>query len=164
MYSKIMVPLDGSDLAECVMPHVTAIVSAFKSKEVVLARVVDPVRLPISVPARGDFGFTEKDRHQLDRNRKKDAEMYLEKMVGSLDIPGTVFNFTLLEGNPANMLADFANQNEVDLIVISSHGRSGVSRWVMGSVAERIVRTSCVPVMMVRAPGCELKSKQRVVD
>ncbi len=159
MYSKIMVPLDGSDLAECVMPHVTAIISAFKSKEVVLARVVNPVRLPISVPARGNFGFTEKDRQQLDRNRKKDAEIYLEKMVGSLDIPGTVFNFTLLEGNPASMLVDLANDNEVDLIVIASHGRSGVSRWVMGSVAERIVRTSCVPVMMVRAPGCEPKAE-----
>ena len=158
MYSKIMVPLDGSDLAECVMPHVTAIVSAFESKDVVLVRVVNPVRLPISVPAQGNFGFTEKDRHQLDANRKKAAEVYLKKMVDSLDIPGTVFNLKLLEGNPANMLADFATENAVDLIVIASHGRSGVSRWVMGSVAERIVRSSCVPVMMVRAPGCEPKA------
>jgi nucleotide-binding universal stress UspA family protein len=159
MYNKIMVPLDGSNLAECVMPHVAAIISGFSSKEVVLVRVVNPVRLPVSVPAQGNFGFTEKDRQQLEANRKKAAGEYLEKMVRSLDIPGTIFSFTVLEGNPANMLADYATQNEVDLIVVATHGRSGVSRWVMGSVAERIVRTSCVPVMMVRAPGCEPKAK-----
>ena len=157
MYNKIMVPLDGSDLAECVMPHVEAIICGFKSKEVVLVRVVDPIRLPASVPAHGKFGFTEKDRHQLEENRKQAAKAYLEKVAGSLDIPGTDFNYIVLEGNPANMLTDYATENEVDLIVIASHGRSGVSRWVMSSVAERIVRTSCTPVMMVRAPGCEPK-------
>ncbi len=84
---------------------------------------------------------------------------YLAKMADSLTISGTNFSYALLEGNPVNMLADYATKNAVDLIVIASHGRSGVSRWVMGSVAERIVRTSCVPVMMVRAPGCEPKAK-----
>ncbi len=159
MYEKIMVPLDGSDLAECVVPHVAAIISGFKSKEVVLVRVVNPFRLPISVPAQGKFGFTEKDRHRLEENRKNAAKAYLEKMADSLDVPGTVFNFTVLEGNPASMLTDYASKNDVDLIVIASHGRSGVSRWVMGSVAERILRTSCIPVMMVRAPGCEPKAE-----
>ena len=158
MYNKIMVPLDGSDLAECVMPHVQAIFSGFQSKEVILVRVVNPFQLPVSVPAQGDFGFTEKDRRQLEANRKKTAKEYLEKMAGSLDIPEKVFSYAVLEGNPANMLADYAAENEVDLIVIASHGRSGISRWVIGSVAERIVRTSCIPIMMVRAPGCEPKA------
>ena len=159
MYNKIMVPLDGSDLAECVIPHVEAIVSGFKLTEVVLVRVVDPVRLPLSVPAQGNYGFTEKDRQQLEANRKKAANEYLEKMADSLSITSTIFSYAVLEGNPANMLADYATKNAVDLIVIASHGRSGVSRWVMGSLAERIVRTSCVPVLMVRAPGCEPKAK-----
>jgi nucleotide-binding universal stress UspA family protein len=63
----------------------------------------------------------------------------------------------VLEGNPVSMLSDYASSNAVDLMVMASHGRSGISRWVMGSVAERIVRTACVPVMMIRAPGCEPK-------
>ncbi len=159
MYDKIMVPLDGSDLAECVMPHVEAVVSGFKSTEVVLVRVVNPLRLPVSVPAQSNMGFTEKDRQQLEENRKKAANDYLEKVVGSLDIPATVFSYAVLEGNPANMLAEYATKNEMDLIVIASHGRSGVRRWVMGSVAERIIRASSVPVMMIRAPGCEPKAK-----
>jgi nucleotide-binding universal stress UspA family protein len=159
MYHKIMVPLDGSDLAECVMPHVEAIIAGFQSKEVVLVRVVNPVRLPVSVPAQGDYGFTEKDRQQLNENRKKAAGEYLAKMADSLTISGTNFSYALLEGKPAGVLADYATENAVDLIVIASHGRSGVSRWVMGSVAERLMRTSCVPVMMVRAPGCEPKPR-----
>ena len=120
---------------------------------------MNPVRLPVSVPAQGNFGFAEKERHQLEANRKKAANEYMGKMAGSLGIPGSVFSYAVLEGNPANMLADYATKNGVDLIVIASHGRSGVNRWVMGSVAERIVRTSCVPVLMVRAPGCEPKAK-----
>ena len=159
MYKKIMVPLDGSDLAECVIPHVAAMTSGFKSTEVILVRVVNPVHLPISVPAQGTFGFTEKDRHRLDTNRKRAAKNYLEKTMADLKVPGTVFNYDVLEGNPANVMADYAAENEMDLIIIASHGRSGVSRWVMGSVAERMVRISCVPVMMVRAPGCEPRTK-----
>ncbi len=157
MYNKIMVPLDGSDMAECVIPHVEAIISSFNTAEVVLVRVVDPVRLPVSVPAQGNFGFTEKDRQQMETDRKKAAKDYLEDMADDLGINGSVFSCVVLEGNPANMLADYATKNAVDLIVLASHGRSGVSRWLMGSVAERVVRTSCVPVMVVRAPGCEPK-------
>ena len=60
----------------------------------------------------------------------------------------------VLEGNPAHTLAEYAEKNQFDLLVIATHGRSGVSRWVWGSVADRILRSACVPVLMVRAPGC----------
>ena len=157
MYNKIMVPLDGSDLAESVLPHLEFLTAACKARNVVLVRVVNPISLPISVPAHGEFGFTEKDRQKLEENRKKTAEEYLQKITQDIDIPETNVSHAVLEGKPENMLADYATQNEVDLIIIASHGRSGVSRWVLGSVADRIVRNSCVPVMMVRAPGCEPK-------
>jgi nucleotide-binding universal stress UspA family protein len=54
----------------------------------------------------------------------------------------------------AEDLADYAKKSGSDLIVVATHGRSGPSKWVWGSVAERILRSSCVPVLMVRAPGC----------
>ncbi len=159
MYDKIMVPLDGSDLAECVMPHVKTIISAFTLSQVALVRVVNPTRLPVSVPAQGDYGFTEKDRQRMNVKRKKAAENYLVQLSDSLEHPGTKFECVVLEGSPVNMLSDFAANHAVDIIIMASHGRSGISRWVMGSVAERIVRTSCVPVMLVRAPGCDPKSR-----
>jgi nucleotide-binding universal stress UspA family protein len=121
---------------------------------VVFARVVNPVQLPASVPARGKFSFTETERQQLYEQHKQAAEAYLKRMVASTRLEGVVLSCEVLEGKVADALAHWAEKNGVDLIVIASHGRSGVSRWVMGSVAERVLRSACVPVLMVRAPGC----------
>ncbi len=154
MYSKIMVPLDGSELAECVLPHVEAITTGCKITEVVFVRVVNPVQLPASVPARGEFGFSEKERQELEEHRKQTAAGYLKKMVESTRLEGSELGYEVLEGKTADTLAHWAEKNGVDLIVIASHGRSGVSRWVMGSVADRVLRSACVPVLMIRAPGC----------
>ncbi len=154
MYQKIMVPLDGSELAECVMPHVEAITTGCKITNVVFVRVVNPVQLPASVPARGEFGFSEKERRQLEDQRKQTAEAYLKKMVASTRLEGALLGYEVLVGKVADTLAHWAEKNAADLIVIASHGRSGVSRWVMGSVADRVLRSACVPVLMIRAPGC----------
>ena len=70
-------------------------------------------------------------------------------------LEGAVLSYEVLEGDVAETLANWAENNGVDLIIIASHGRSGVGRWVMGSVADRLLRSVCVPVMMIRAPGCE---------
>lgn len=154
MYNKIMVPLDGSELAECVMPHVEAITTGCKIAKVVFVRVVNPVQLPASVPARGEFSFTETERQQLHEQNKQAAEAYLKRMVAGTRLEGAVLSYEVLEGKVADTLAQWAEKNGVDLIVIASHGRSGVSRWLMGSVADRLMRSACVPVLMVRAPGC----------
>ena len=154
MYQKIMVPLDGSELAECVMPHVEAITTGCKITDVVFVRVVNPVHLPASVPATGDFGFSEKERQELEEHRMQTADAYLNKTVENTRIDGAVLSYEVLEGKVADTLAHWAEKNGVDLIVIASHGRSGVSRWVMGSVADRVLRSACVPVLMIRAPGC----------
>lgn len=154
MYTKIMVPLDGSELAECVMPHVEAITTGCKITDVVFVRVVDPLQLPASVPAMGEFGFREKQRLEFEQQRKQAAEAYLKKIVESTRLEGARLSYQVLEGKVADTLAHWAEKNEVDLIVIASHGRSGISRWVMGSVADRVLRSACVPVLMVRAPGC----------
>ena len=154
MYNKIMVPLDGSDLAECVMPHVEAITTGCKITSVVFVRVVNPIHLPASVPARGDFGFSENERRELEEQHKQTAETYLKQSVENTRLEGAVLGYEVLEGKVADTLAHWAEKNGVDLIVIASHGRSGVSRWVMGSVADRVLRSACVPVLMIRAPGC----------
>jgi nucleotide-binding universal stress UspA family protein len=65
-----------------------------------------------------------------------------------------VLSYEVLEGKVADTLAQWAEKNGVGLIIIASHGRSGVTRWIMGSVADRVMRSACVPVLMVRAPGC----------
>jgi nucleotide-binding universal stress UspA family protein len=59
----------------------------------------------------------------------------------------------VLSGREAESLVDFVEANGIEMIIIATHGRSGVSRWVRGSIADRILRASRVPVLMVRAPG-----------
>jgi nucleotide-binding universal stress UspA family protein len=61
----------------------------------------------------------------------------------------------VLVGNVADSLADYSEINEFDLILIATHGRTGVSRWVRGSIADKVLRSSHIPVLMVRAPGSE---------
>jgi nucleotide-binding universal stress UspA family protein len=157
MYKKIMVPLDGSDLAESVLPHVKAIASGSQVMQVVLVRVVDPLGYPIMVRVHGEFGIPDKKGEQIQQERNKAAETYLQKVEKQLKAEGLEISSAVLEGEIAETLIHYATENSVDLIVMTTHGRSGISRWLLGSVADRMVSHSCVPVLMVRAPGCEPK-------
>ena len=74
-------------------------------------------------------------------------------MLEQLKPNGVELQPQVLAGKPAESLIDYAEANKIDLILIATHGRSGVSRWVRGSIADRILRASKVPVLMVRAPG-----------
>jgi nucleotide-binding universal stress UspA family protein len=82
------------------------------------------------------------------------AGKYLDDLISKLKYKGVNMQSEVLFGHAAASLTDYAEKNDFDLIIIATHGRSGVSRWVWGSVADRILRSSQVPVLMVRAPGC----------
>ena len=149
MYQTILVPLDGSKLAECVLPHVEALVRGSQAKRVVFTRVVEPVYLP-----PGDYIMPEDQVRKMEAEMREDAQNYLKDIVSRTKYDGARVESAILYGRAADTLADFATKNQIDIIIIATHGRSGVSRWVWGSVADRILRSSCVPVLMVRAPGC----------
>jgi len=156
MYQKIMVPLDGSELAECVLPHVTAVADSVNPPNVVLVRVVEPSAAPYDDDV--DFSFevielAKQAEDSVDQRRFAKAAAYLDRIADGLQVKGTVEKVVLL-GKPASALVDYASQNDIDLVVISTHGRSGVKRWLRGSVAERILQSICAPVFMVRAKGC----------
>ena len=149
MYRKILVPLDGSKLAECVLPHVAALAQASRVQEVIFVRVFEPFRPPPS-----DYVVSEEQIDRINSGNKAAAENYLQELVNRVHLDGIQKRWEVVSGRVAETLADCANRNNVDLIIIATHGRSGVSRWVWGSVADRILRSSCVPILMVRAPGC----------
>jgi nucleotide-binding universal stress UspA family protein len=151
MYNKILIPLDGSELAECVLPHVENIVKGGGAKSVALVRVVEPFRM---LSGGDSVVFSENDIKNINSETRAVAESYLKEVVSRLELAGADILTNVMEGKPAEAIADYSTKNEVDLIVIATHGHSGISRWVMGSVADRLVRSSCVPVLMVRAPGC----------
>ncbi len=159
MYQKVLVPLDGSELAECVLPHVETIASGCGVASAVFLRVVEPAYFPVGTVSEGGGVFTEVDaartRKDMDLRAKQDAKEYLDGLVRRLQYSTTKVKTAVVMGKAAATIADYATKNQVDLIVIATHGRSGVSRWVWGSVADRVLRSACIPVLMVRPPGCE---------
>jgi nucleotide-binding universal stress UspA family protein len=151
MYSKIMVPLDGSKLAECVLPHVEALTKG-PVKEVEFIRIFEPFQMP----SGADFTISEKDAAKIDAENKAEEEKYIQGIVKVAQKAGVKVSGKVIKRSEgiAEDLANYASKSGSDLIVIATHGRSGPSRWVWGSVADRVLRSSCVPVLMVRAPGC----------
>ena len=152
MYKKIMVPLDGSELAECVLPHVEAVAKGCDSPEVLLVQAVEPIAIPYG---RETAKITSIEQLKaFEAHSKVEAEKYLKGIIARLGKAGVNAKATVISGKPAEVLSDFATENNADLVVIATHGRSGISRWVWGSVADRLIRSVCAPVLIVRAPGC----------
>jgi len=144
MYQKVLVPLDGSEVAECVLPHVTAVVNGCGIPEIWLLRVVEP------------FPVTEALSQQLveaHEARLREAREYLEEVASRLAREGVTatINKEVAQGTPEEQIVDFARDHGIDLIAMSTHGRSGISRWVYGSVADKVLRAAGVPVLLVRA-------------
>jgi nucleotide-binding universal stress UspA family protein len=152
MYKKIMVPLDGSKLAECVLPHLETIVKGCESPEVIVVKAVEPLSVPYG---REVSQFTSLEQVKaFETHQRVEAEKYLKEVVARLGKSGVKAKADVIYGKADESLSDYATKNDIDLVVIATHGRSGISRWVWGSVADRLVRSVCVPVLMVRAPGC----------
>jgi nucleotide-binding universal stress UspA family protein len=150
MYKKILVPLDGSELAECVLPHVESIAKGCGVERVIFMRVVDTY-MPSPVQAY----ISESTIQEIEKGNEKAAREYLDEIAGRVKLDGVEIKKQLTIGRAAESIAEYANKNNIDLIAIATHGRSGISRWAWGSVADRVLRSVCAPILMVRAPGCQ---------
>jgi nucleotide-binding universal stress UspA family protein len=106
------------------------------------------------VPSATHAYIGESLRKELKANNEKSARKYLDEVVGRVNLDGVEVETHVFSGQPAETIAEYATKNDIDLIAIATHGRSGVSRWAWGSVADRVLRSACVPVLIVRAPGC----------
>ena len=144
MYETLLVPLDGSPSAECVMPHVRELLRGVADPRVVFLRVIEP--LPTFDD--GDVLLSESELRDVGIRREAEARAYLEG-AATTHFPGAAIE--VMHGTPAEAIAEAAGRHGAGLIVMATHGRSGVARWILGSVAERVLRLSPVPVVMVRA-------------
>ena len=154
MYQHILVPLDGSELAEGVLPHLKAIAGGCSVKLVTLVRVVEPLHMYGGLESR----FSPEERQRLDKETMDIAGTYLEEVAKRLKQDGLEVEIKVLYGKVIEKIADFAAENGVDLVIASTHGTSGVSRMVLGSMADRVLRSVCAPILMVRASGCGTNS------
>ncbi|MBI5877663.1 MAG: universal stress protein [Chloroflexi bacterium] len=142
MYSKILVPLDGSELSEAVLAHVRTIARCMNA-EVLLVRV--PVVLPY------DYNIIDPELiSSLEANAKSEIQAYLEKQVALLQAEGINARMFVGEGLVADTLLQLADSERCDLICMSTHGRSGFARLLMGSVADKVVHGAKIPVLLIR--------------
>lgn len=150
MYDKILVPLDGSERAECVLPHVEALATECGAKEVLLVSVTERVR---------GFAMLDDSSQPLGQRlvpeavgkEEEQAQKYLDKIAKMLEAKGVKVRTEVLIGKPAEEIIIYANKTKCGLIVMASHGRSGISRWAHGSVADQVFRAADVPILMIRA-------------
>jgi len=145
MYQRVLVPLDGSEMAECAFPHMKAVATGCNVVEVVLLRVIGPLLLP------GDYIISENDRIRLEAKHRADAQSYMERVAKELGESGLNVRADIVEGEAAEGIVEYAEKRGIDLVVMATHGRSGIGRWALGSVADRVIRHSNVPVLLVRA-------------
>lgn len=153
MFDRILVPLDGSELAECILPYVEDLVKGQKVKEVILFRVCEPPEINADYPSNMPESW-EQHVNDILSSTQQQCSLYLgdiEKRLKNLGVPIKIVSCL---GKAADEIVKCAGDNNVSLIVMASHGRSGISRWTLGSVAEKVFRHTCVPVLMIRAPGC----------
>jgi nucleotide-binding universal stress UspA family protein len=149
MYNKILVPLDGSELAECVLPHVEAISKGCNTKNVIFIRVVEPVVLPV---ADGEY-FSSNVWTQIEQQEKAVAVNYLDGVVKRVQGSGINVEAKVIVGRVADSIVEYIIKNSIDLVIIATHGRSGVSRWLRGSVANRVLHAVRAPILMIPPPG-----------
>jgi len=142
MYKRILLTLDGSELAEQALPHAVAHAERFQA-ELILLRVIKPLAKNLDLPVAVVRSAEETTR--------KLVYEYLEQIAVGVREIGITVRVVTVDGTPHEEIVRFAETEHVDLIVISTRGQSGLSRWLIGSVADRVSRGVNVPVFLVRA-------------
>ena len=155
MYSKVLVPLDGFELAECILDHLRTIVTGCQVSEVVLLTVVEVYETGLPGTTWGGVVSAEQGA-ELEVESTAKAKNYLTRVANRLKEEGMSAQPVVIRGKVAEGILDYAAKNQAELIMMSTHGRSGPSRWALGSVADRIIRHSLIPVLIVSPKGCRI--------
>ena len=141
MYKKILVPLDGSPLAEAVLPHAEALAKS-EHAEIIILRVPNA---PVSEFLSRDPMIAE----MIHADMEKESEEYVQGKVAMLEKDNIKVTGITKDGLVPDTILEVADETHADIIAMSTHGRTGVSRWLMGSVADRVVHYSHIPVMLI---------------
>jgi nucleotide-binding universal stress UspA family protein len=141
MFNQILVPLDGSQLAERAIPHSKLIAKIFNSK-VTLLTVQD------SSQGQSESLNIDPLSWQI---KKTETELYLQSIAARFREDNIDVSYQILEGNASENIVNFAQAENIDLLVISSHGWSGLSRWETSSVTQKVLEKAYIPVLLVRS-------------
>lgn len=143
-FHHILVPLDGSSLGESALQH--AGILALK-----LDATINLLHVIHSFDGLG-FDMPGYDLKIMTKKLNDSGKKYLKNISEKLKKKGIKTSSKIIVGNPATTIIDYALQEKVDLVAMSTHGRSGITRWVLGSVADKVLRESSLPLWLVRSP------------
>ena len=141
MYKKILVPLDGSELAKKALDHAEELAKTYGA-EIILFEVI---------PLMPIYGSQELVIPLIvDEKQKEAAEKDLTKLAEEMKARGHKVTATVRTGEQVAVeIVDFAKKSQVDLIVMCTHGRSGITRWVLGSVAHKVLTRAETPILLI---------------
>ncbi len=142
MFEHILVPLDGSQLAEEALLYASFFARGYDCR-ITLLQVIEPV--PPNLPHAGETFLL-----QVADNAKQAAQEYLQAQSETLSLSGINVDIRVALGPVATSIAEFASAEGVDLIAIATHGRSGLDRWLVGSVADRVLHLAESPMLVIR--------------
>lgn len=146
MYRHILVPLDGSPVAEQVLPHVRTLAASEGTTKITLLRAVPPI-FTTSVDYSGVLAANSADALEA---LEDEARTYLNQIAEQFRKDGYNVQVEVSAMPAAEAILDYADSQHADLIAIATHGRSGISRWVFGSVTQKVVQSCPVPVLVIR--------------
>ena len=150
MYKRVVVPLDGSPLAESMLRFVVDIAGPL-DLEVVLLRVIRVLPRPLTEGVRA--AVLENAEYS-----STDALEYLAPLAGELKRRGIRVRTQVRRGEPVEEIVDCAREVDADLIAMTTHGRSGLGRWLFGSVAEAVLREAEIPVFLMRMTEAQVEA------
>jgi nucleotide-binding universal stress UspA family protein len=151
MYERILVPVDGSPTGEAAIAYVEDLALKLEPKtrvEIILLQVITDLTYDyLTEKVAAQLPYNETDLKKI----RQASQNYLDKLGKSLKDKG--FNVTTLvsEGHAAEEIQKAAQKTKADLIAMSTHGRSGVTRWALGSVTDKVLQDSSIPILTVRA-------------
>lgn len=157
-YQRILVPLDGSERAAAALSHAETLASLAKAHLILLQVIPSSAMLisesAISAPSMGlptvDPFVSSAQYQSVEQALAQEAQKSLDEAVAPLRANAIDVETVILQGTPAEAILTYATDNKIDLIVMSTHGRTGLTRIVFGSVAESVLRRSPCPVLLVR--------------
>jgi nucleotide-binding universal stress UspA family protein len=147
MFKHLLVPLDGSKLAELALPMAKAMATQFDSSITLLQVVTLPYAVGFGHESSGAYS----DLNSLNQEMKREAITYMEAKRQALHQAGIQVDVQVVMGkSPAEAILTAVDELGADTIVMSTHGRSGLMRWVFGSVADKVLRQAKVPILLAR--------------
>ncbi|OGO15578.1 MAG: hypothetical protein A2Z02_05740 [Chloroflexi bacterium RBG_16_48_7] len=149
---KMLVPLDGSKLAEGALKYVAVLCKQIgeSNTDITLFRTIELFSPPFIYPPEMPINIEEYIEYEKKRTNDICIQ-YLQKMQKQLEKEGIKSKYAVQDGIPADVIIDYSNKNDIDMIIMSTHGRTGLSRWAFGSIAEKVVQSAGSSVFLVRS-------------